>query len=274
MIERLVFHRNGDHPVTKAPVKDMNGNVLGGGSFYIKSDLNNHNPPFEKELVIRPLAVYSKYLHWDEKNRVYDCETVYFSTEFDAEQGIFVDTPEPIDNKGTLRCGRPSNLELNNFDDPDIRRAKLSKGRWYLSIFAQVYSANKVHPVTAEFLVGGKVGLDLGRYLRKIDKPLVNNQLRLFSVVNVDKTIHPKLELIGFKDYTTNPVAMKALSEVEAYVTAHNEKITEQHQEAVLAKNSGPQPIEKAKPKTTNKAMAKAIEEELSTPDTDEELPF
>lgn len=227
-MERLVINRDGVHPSTKKPIYDTEGNALGAGSFYIKGRDNG----FEKELLFRPISIYSRYFYFNPKTNQYDGETILAQSRWDEEEGRFIED-EPIDNKGTIRLGRPSPVEMKELDEV-TQGIWRQKAKWQICIFGLAYFASQKDPILVEFDQSGKAGVGLSTYINKYCKKPTQDTILRLSLTPDGKHIKPTFNKIGVEpgDFST------FVQEVETHVDNYNENIRRQHREAVLAKGS------------------------------------
>lgn len=229
-MERLVINRDGVHPTTKKPLYDANGNPLGTGSFFIKGNTLG----FEKELLFRPIDVFNRYFYYDAAASRYDGETILFQSKWDEAEGKFTEE-EAIDNKGTIRLGRPGKGEFEKLD-PMLQQMWRQKAKWQVCIFGLAYLNHLPKPVTVEFNAAGRVGVQLSSYINKNKRPLHDNILRLFLTDN-NGNIQPT-----FEKFASNPedasIMNPALEEVKSYVKEYNDKIRKLHEDVLIKKGN------------------------------------
>lgn len=230
-MERLVINRDGVHPSTKKPIYDANGNALGKGSFYIKGTATG----FESELLFRPIDVYSRYFCYNAKTNKYDGETILFQSKWDEAEGKFIEE-EAIDNKGTIRLGRPEKAELEQMDEM-VQQMWRTKSKWQLCIFGLAYLNFLPAPVTVEFDASGRVGVHLSTYINKyLKKPLHENVLRLFLTEN-NGNIQPSFEKFS-NNKEDDAIMNPAIDSVRRHIEAYNANVRNQHEDALLKKGN------------------------------------
>lgn len=89
--------------------EDDDGNALPRGSFTIKG---SEPVAFAESVTFRPLAHHFQYLEWDKVNNRMACKSKIIASFSD----------EPIDTRGTTRCGKPISRDLRNM--PPEMKAK------------------------------------------------------------------------------------------------------------------------------------------------------
>jgi len=93
--------------------EDDEGNPIKKGLFWIKGVEGER--AFAETITIRPLAHHYQYLHWSQAEKKMANKTILITNW----------GQEPIDEKGTVRCGRPDSKTLKQLTDDE--RAKYSE---------------------------------------------------------------------------------------------------------------------------------------------------
>jgi hypothetical protein len=93
--------------------EDESGNPIKKGLFWIKG--LEGEKAFAEKISIRPLAHHYQYLHWSQAERKLANKTILITNW----------GQEPIDEKGTVRCGRPDSKTLKQLTDDE--RGKYSE---------------------------------------------------------------------------------------------------------------------------------------------------
>ena len=110
--------------------EDDNGNELKKGTFTIQGGDNNI---YAKEASFRALGDYMQYLHYSQ------AEEAVVNRSIVHRMG-----DEPIDEKGTIRCGRPTSKELMEMSADD--KAKFKE----ITCFRYIYGLVSMKGTTAE----------------------------------------------------------------------------------------------------------------------------
>tara|TARA_A100000164_G_scaffold268206_1_gene240068 strand:- start:148 stop:1008 length:861 start_codon:yes stop_codon:yes gene_type:complete len=100
--------------------EDAEGNPIKKGLFWIKG-LEGERA-FADTINIRPLAHHYQYLHWSQAEKRMANKTILITNW----------SQEPKDERGTIRCGKPSSKEYNQLNDNE--KAKFSEVKCFRQV--------------------------------------------------------------------------------------------------------------------------------------------
>lgn len=225
-MERLVINRTNVNPTTGAVLYDAKGDALGEGTFYLKG----RPTVFEKGITFRPITTANRYFSFNAKDNKYEGETVYVYSKWSEEQKRYV-TNEPIDNKGTIRLGRPDSdqLRLMSEIEQDYWRKKV---RWQLCLFGIAYFAGGSYEGDlVEFNYSGKTGMDISEFLGKFKRPWYKTLFTLGTEVQGD-IIKPRLTKLKWEPKVEDQVN-EAVKETYRHLETINQKLEQLHRTAI-----------------------------------------
>lgn len=215
--------------------EDDNGNELRKGTFTLQGGDNNI---YAKEATFRALGDYMQYLQYSQEEEAVVNRTI-----------IHRIGDEPIDEKGTVRCGRPIGKELQQM--PADEKAKYKE----ITCFRYIYGIVSMQGTTAE---GEKAsvenvpclfrmkGTSFMNFTREVIEPANQKNLQFQQVVNtLTAKRHKNGSVIYFTAHFTpdfsstvelSPEDVDVMRNILTMIKSNNDQVKAKYDDALRAK--------------------------------------
>lgn len=215
--------------------EDDDGNELKKGTFTLQGGEQNI---YAKEASFRALGDYMQYLHYSQEEEAVVNRTI-----------IHRIGDEPIDEKGTVRCGRPIGKELQQM--PADEKAKFKE----ITCFRYIYGLVSMEGTTAEGsptsvenlpVLFRMKGTSFMNFTREVIEPANAKSLQFQQVpTKLSTKRHKNGSVIYFtahfspdfsKTVEISPEDMEAMRKILTMIKQNNDQVKDKYNEALRAK--------------------------------------